>query len=178
MILYRHADPRFPFLWESPDQPAARWHHAGEGPAHYLADTPDGAWAEFLRHEGITKDEELENVRRALWAVEVPDRIRPSSPELPEQILCGGIDSYEACRAEARRLRQLGILELIAPSAALVRGGAGGWNVNGGLRPAPPRDGSVIVLFGPRPHLVGWAAVSVGRPRASLLQRVRHFGSK
>ena len=53
MILFRHADPRFPFLWETADQPGARWHGDREGPAHYFADTPDGAWAEFLRLEEI-----------------------------------------------------------------------------------------------------------------------------
>jgi hypothetical protein len=57
MIHYRHADPRFPFLWESNDQPP--------GPVQYFADTPDGAWAEFLRHEGIRADAELVNLRRA-----------------------------------------------------------------------------------------------------------------
>jgi hypothetical protein len=46
-MLFRHTDPRFPFLWESTDQPPARWHDRGEGPVQYLADTPDGAWAEF-----------------------------------------------------------------------------------------------------------------------------------
>jgi hypothetical protein len=66
VILYRHADPRFPFLWESAEQPAARWHGPGQGPVQYLADTPDGAWAEFLRHEGIREEAELVNVRRAL----------------------------------------------------------------------------------------------------------------
>ena len=65
MIVYRHADPRFPFLWEGNDQPPARWHGQGEGPVQYFADTPDGAWAEFLRHEGIRADAELVNLRRA-----------------------------------------------------------------------------------------------------------------
>ncbi len=41
MIAYRHADPRFPFLWESNAQPPGRWHGIGEGPVQYLADTPD-----------------------------------------------------------------------------------------------------------------------------------------
>src|SRR6202011_1235998 len=80
MIVYRHADPRFPFLWESVDQPAARWHGPGEGPVQYFADTPDGAWAKFLRHEGITKESELANVRRALWAIEVPDNLPAETP--------------------------------------------------------------------------------------------------
>jgi len=173
VILYRHADPRFPFLWERADQPAARWHGENEGPAHYLADTPDGAWAEFLRHEGIRREAELENVRRALWAVEVPDAIGAAAPELSAELLRGGADTYEACRAEARRLRDGGAGALRAPSAALVPGGARGWKVDGGLQPAPDRDGKVIVLYGLRPDLVGWPAALPGRPPADLLARVR-----
>jgi hypothetical protein len=89
VIVYRHGDPRFPFLWETPNQPTARWHIAGESPAHYLADTPDGAWAEFLRHEGITEPADLEGIRRTLWAIELK---RPPSltSHLPPQVLTEG----------------------------------------------------------------------------------------
>ena len=87
MILYRHGDQRFPFLWETPDQPPARWHSEGEGPVHYFADTPPGAWAEFLRHEGITGASELENVRRALWAVQAPDDLEAAEPKLGSKTL-------------------------------------------------------------------------------------------
>jgi hypothetical protein len=173
VILYRHADPRFPFLWERQDQPAARWHGDNDGPVHYLADTPDGAWAEFLRHEGIEQEADLENIRRALWAIEVPDATKPAEPQLPEETLTGGLGTYEACRAEARRLRAAGATALHAPSAALLPGGARGWKVEGSLQPAPDRNGVVLVLFGPRPDLVGWAATIVGRPRADLLPLVR-----
>ena len=62
MILFRHCDRRFPFQWDAASQPAARWHADGEGPAQYLADTPVGAWAEFLRHEGITDEADLSGV--------------------------------------------------------------------------------------------------------------------
>ena len=71
MIAFRHCDRRWPFLWESAVQPQARWHGEGEGPVQYLADTPDGAWAEFLRHEEITDEADLAGVSRALWAVSV-----------------------------------------------------------------------------------------------------------
>ena len=67
MIVFRHADPRFPFLWETASQPSGRWHAAGQGPAHYLADTPFGAWAELLRHEEITDTADLAGVRRAIF---------------------------------------------------------------------------------------------------------------
>jgi len=175
MIVYRHADPRFPFLWESVEQPPARWNGPGDGPVQYFADTPDGAWAEFLRHEGISHQAELEGIRRSLWVIELPDDPAPQTPHLSHPVLAGGTGSYEACRKEARRLRAKGARWLRAPSAALIAGGARGWKVNGGLQPAAGRDGFVLAVFGPRPDLVGWAAALAGRPRADLLARVRHL---
>jgi hypothetical protein len=123
MIVYRHADPRFPFLWENAEQPAARWHGPGEGPVQYFSDTPDGAWAEFLRHEGITDESELVNVRRALWAIEVPDNLALVSPRLARPLLTGGIETYETCQKEARRFRATGAKVLRATSAAQFAGG-------------------------------------------------------
>jgi hypothetical protein len=175
MIVYRHADPRFPFLWENTNQPSGRWQGPGDGPVQYFADTPDGAWAEFLRHEGITQESELANVRRALWAIELPDGLRAENPRLPPEILTGGLGTYEACQGEARRLRTKGVKALRAPSAALLPGGARGWKVEGGLRPASDRDGTVLAVFGLRPDAVGWAAAFAGRPRSDLLIRVRHL---
>jgi hypothetical protein len=175
MILYRHCDPRFPFLWQSPNQPAGRWHGEGEGLVQYFADTPDGAWAELLRHEGITDEAECVNVRRTLWAVEAPDDLGASPPELPVELLTGGLDTYEACQAEARRLRALGSPAVKAQSAALISGGARGWRVDQGLQPGEERDGAVVVLFGPQPALTGWVAAFEGRPHGELLRRIRHL---
>jgi RES domain len=175
MIVYRHADQRYPFLWESAGQPPARWHGPGEGPVQYFADTPDGAWAEFLRHEGITEESDLLNVRRALWAIELPDNLAADEPNLSRAVLTGGADTYAACRDEARRLRANGAKALRAPSAALVPGGARGWKVDGSLQLASPRDGSVFAVFGPRSDLTGWAACSAASPRSDLLPRVRQL---
>lgn len=175
MIVYRHADPRFPFLWESAGQPPARWHGPGEGPVQYFADTPDGAWAELVRHEGITDESELVNVRRALWAVEAPDDLPADAPRLPPSVLTGGTATYQECRKEARRLRTKGTKALRAPSAALLPGGATGWKADGGLLTAEERDGTVLAVFGPRPGFVGWMAAFASRPRSDLLSRVRHL---
>jgi hypothetical protein len=175
MIVYRHADPRFPFLWESNDQPPARWHGPGEGPVQYFADTPDGAWAEFLRHEGITAEAELVNVRRALWAIELPDDLTAEVPRVAQTILTGGFETYEECQKEARRLRNNGATALRAPSAALLPGSARGWKVNAGLQPAAARDGTVVAVFGTRRDFVGWMAAFAARPRWDLLARVRHL---
>jgi hypothetical protein len=174
VIVFRHADPRFPFLWERAEQPPARWHDVGEGPVQYFADTPDGAWAELLRHEEIKEEDDLAGVRRALWAVELPETPE-AAPELPSSALQGPPASYSRCRREAARLRHQGATGLRAPSAALLPGGATGWRVAGGLRPGPARDGDVYALFGRRPELVGWRAVAAGAPGADLLPRVRHF---
>jgi hypothetical protein len=169
MICFRNVDTRWPFLWEAAAQPPARWHGPGEGPAHYLADTPDGAWAEFLRHEEIRDPADLAGVRRHLWAVEVPDDEPYRVPRLPEAVLRGGLDTYEACRVEARALRARGASALRAPSAALVAGGAGGERVHGGVVPASERDGHVLVLFGGRPDLRGWLCAADGRPTERVL---------
>lgn len=175
MILYRHADPRFPFLWETVEQPPGRWNASGEGPVQYFADTPDGAWAEFLRHEGIKSESEVLNVRRALWAVEAQDSLGGDAPQLETPTLTGGLDTYPQCQAEARRLRNKGAVALRANSAALLPGTAGGWKVDGGLQPAEKRNGTVLAVFGARPDFVGWMCAFAGRPRADLLARVRHF---
>jgi hypothetical protein len=175
MIVYRHADPRFPFLWENTEQPPARWQGSGEGPIQYFADTPDGAWAEFLRHEGITAESELVNVLRALWAVEIPDDLNAEVPRVAQAVLTGGLDTYEACQKEARRLRRTGAVALRAPSAALQPESAGGWKVEGGPQPAVDRDGTVLAVFGSRPDFVGWMAAFAARPRSDLLARVRHL---
>lgn len=178
MTWYRNADPRYPFLWSDARQPAARWHGAGEGPANYFSDTPDGAWAEFLRHEEITTLVDLAGVSRAMWCAEV--RVaRAETPALPDDELFGDQASYQACQRESRALRLLGADSLIAPSAALKAGEAAGWRVNDTeSRCPPPRDGRVLVVFGPpQDRVEGWMAAADARPPVRLLDSVRHFGS-
>jgi hypothetical protein len=173
-LWFRHADTRFSFLWESADQPSARWHARGDGPVQYLADTPDGAWAEFLRHEGITEAADLAGVERALWTIEVDETAEaPARPGLDDAVCRGDERSYRACREEARRLRDAGQRALEAPSAALVTGGARGQLVDRGVREAPDRDGRVLVLFGSRPSLRGWLCGDGARPSERLLPLVR-----
>lgn len=174
MIVYRHADPRFPFLWESADQPAARWHGLADGPVQYFSSTPDAAWAEFLRHEEITDAADIATVSRSLWAIELPEETL-ASPDLPDATLVGGRSSYPACRAEAHRLRAQGARGLICPSAAIDRRTGSGFRTDGGLRAGPRREETVVVLFGGRPDLVGWAACYGGHPRPELISRVRQL---
>jgi hypothetical protein len=171
-MVFRHADPRFPFLWETAGQPAARWHESGEGPVHYFSETPDGAWAEFLRHEEIVDPADLAGIDRSLWSIELAHAPR-SRPRLEVATLTGGTSTYPACQREAHRIRSLGGRGLAAPSAAIESPSSSGFRADGGLQRGPFRVERVFVLFGPRPDLVGWAACQVGRPRADLLPRVR-----
>jgi hypothetical protein len=177
MIGFRHCDPRFPFLWDGSSQPAGRWHAEGEGPAHYFADTPDGAWAEFLRHEEITDPADLATIRRAIWAVELGD-VPAIRPDVPAGILDGALPAsgYDVCQAAARQARAAGHQRLDAPSAALLPGGARGRRIEGGGE-TPPRDGRVFVLFGdPRElKLQGWPAALAGAPSPDLLPRIRRY---
>ena len=172
VIAFRHADRRFPFLWENSSQPPARWNAEGEL-THYLCDTPDGAWAEFLRHEEIDDPQDLLTIRRAMWAVDIGEA-PTAGPGGPDEILCGNPETWPACQELAQQFRG-GTDGITAPSAALEPGGATGWRVDGGLQPGPIRDGKVFVLFGLRPDLVGWAATIDGRPGEEMLGRVRHF---
>ena len=174
MIVFRHVDRRRPFLWESADQPGGRWHAADEGPAHYFSETPDGAWAEFLRHEGITDAADLAGVSRALWAIELPDP-PTTAPALSDEVMVGRLSTYRQCQAEARRARAAGTTGLVAPSAAVSGATGSGFRTDGELRRGPRRPERVYVLFGRRPDLVGWAACAEGRPRDDLLVRVRHL---
>src|SRR5690349_7614858 len=119
MIGFRQCDPRFPYLWEGSSQPAGRWHAEGEGPAHYFADTPDGAWAELLRHEEITDPADLATVRRAIWAVDLGDT--PAiQPAVPADSVTGSqpASAFATCQAAAREARAAGHERLEVPSAA------------------------------------------------------------
>ena len=174
-VWFRHADRRVPPLWGTAAQPPARWHGAGEGPAQYLSDTPDGAWAEFLRHEEITDPGDLRGVERSLWALDVDeDAEAVATPELPAEVLTGGRATYDRCAAEARRLRVEGASAVGAASAALHAGDARGEVVvHGRRRPGPARDGRTLVLFGERPELVAWRCVEAGAPTARIVDLVR-----
>src|SRR5438094_9463305 len=118
MIAFRQVDARYPFLWDDRSQPAGRWHGAGEGPAHYFADTPDGAWAELLRHEEITDPEDVATIQRALSAVEIGDepghRVALSGP------IAVSSRSYPSGQDHARRLRARGARRVVASPAGPV----------------------------------------------------------
>lgn len=170
-IGYRHSDSRIPFLWQTSPQPPARWHGPGEGPANHFADTPVGAWAEFLRHEGIVDAADLAGVQRSLWAVELL-AAGYTPVHLPHAALFGNESSNPACQAEAARLRAAGATRLEVRGVALRPGGAHGWTSDLAIMAGAPRDGLVWVIYGTF-AATGWIAVEGGAPPARVLPLVR-----
>ena len=149
---YRHADGRYPFLWEGQSQPPARWHGTGQGPCQYFADTPDGAWAEFLRHEEITDPDDLIGVARSMWAVQIPDDIIDHSHQINEPDAYGDETPYSVCQERARAARDSGATALAVPSAALLPGAARGQATDGAvLHEGPERDGIVAEVVATQP---------------------------
>ena len=99
MIACRHVDPRFSFLREESSRSAGRWIAPGEL-THSFCDTPDGAWAEFLRHEEIRDPRDPFTVRRALRAVDIGE-VPSHRPDPPRETPTGGPDTWPACRPAA-----------------------------------------------------------------------------
>ena len=174
MIAFRQTDPRFPFLWESPTQPSARWHEADDGPVQYFSDTPEAAWAEFLRHEEIVDPGDVRGVRRAMWVASI-ERERLETPAVADRVARGGPSSYASCRRAAKELRRRGATGLIAPSAAIQRGHTVRFRVDGGLLREARDDAVTIALFGARPSLVGYLASPHAQPAPDLVASVRQL---
>ena len=143
----------------------------------YFADSPDGAWCEFVRHEEITELDDLAGVRHAMWVVEIGDVTGLHDSALPLTVLQGDVDSYEQCREESRSVRASGAPGMVVPSAAIKPGRAGGLRVEGGLVPGPNADGETVVLFGRRPDVIGWKDAEEARPPVWILESTRHFTS-
>lgn len=174
-----HGDPRLPLRQPVGGESSARWHDEADGPVRYLCDTPDGAWAEFLRHEEITDPADLPGVRRRVWAVEIDTAAeREATVVVPPRVATGDGWSYPACRTAARELRAGGVTCMAAVSAAVVPGGARGQLADGSLAEGADRDAVVWVLSGPRPAPRAWAVVDAGSPTARVLALVVPYGGR
>lgn len=184
-ILFRQNDANYAFLFpEGISQPPARWHGEGDGPAQYFATTPDGAWAELLRHEEIT--EELtpavfnEMFSRVLWAIDFPNEIQITEitqDRLTLDVCIGDEHTYLACQQAARALRNNQVRCLQVRTAALHDGQAQGAAVgpSGQLTPGPSLEGKTIVYFGTLPKAVGWRCGTSPVLDENFTKKVRHF---
>lgn len=159
-------------LRTEPSSAEGRFHRAGQRePTQYLCLHPLGPWAEYARHHGLRRPEQLGRVRERAWALRVDlsglieldfDNCSDHGME-PDDLV---VNDYRPCQDLADRLRADAVSGLVVPSAALP-----------GTRN--------VVIFGPRvgaPYLLDPvseldipASVSAedGRPLDRLLGQVR-----
>lgn len=171
---YRYSSYDTPLL-ARPNSEAGRWHTLGDGPTQYLSMSTDGAWAELIRREELTSEEEVSLVNISIWAVAV-DQVLIADYSTFEKAASAGFDpealvddDHSRCRQEGKRLRSLGCHGVLAPSAALP-------------------DTNNLTIFGPRiasswghPPLLASSMpstrVAIGAPPSGLLVRVRVHGA-
>jgi hypothetical protein len=122
---YRYSSYDTP-LWVRENTLPGRWHGRGDGPTQYLSLSTDGAWAELIRAEELTSEDEVAMVSVPLWALEVRQAmvVDYSTFELAEE---SGFDpaalvsdDHRRCRREGRRLRELGYAGV--PATVIAKG--------------------------------------------------------
>ncbi|MGH2798036.1 MAG: RES family NAD+ phosphorylase [Thermoleophilaceae bacterium] len=173
-IAHRYSSYDTPF-WARENSLPGRWHVRGDGPTQYLSLSTDGAWAELIRNERLTTEDEIAMVSVQMWAVAVTqamivdystfDRAEAAGFD-PEAVVD---EDYARCQQEGARLRGLKYSGILSPSAAL--------------------PGAVnLTLFGPRtastwgrPPLLASSlpatVIAKGAPPSGLLGQVRQVGT-
>jgi len=174
-VLYRYCDYDTPF-WARSNTKSGRWHTAGDGPTQYLSSTTDGAWADLIRNEALVTEEEIALVRMPLWQcridqayiVDYSDFEKAEAAGFPPDALID--DDQERCRAEGKRLRELGYGGITAPAAALP-----------GATTTTLFGGKVSIDWSATTRLasaIPAAVLTVGAPPRGLLARTRFIGQK
>lgn len=174
-VAFRYSDYDTP-LWARPNTEDGRWHLARTDPTQYLCLSPDGCWADLMRHEDLRTEIDVTLVRMPLWVLKLSEeRIadystfdKAETAEFPPDALVD--EDWQRCQAEAERLKNLGYRGVLAPAAALpgeialtLFGGrrAVGWNEEPGLVSAIPAK-----------------IVTVGAPPTGVVERVRFRGEE
>lgn len=173
-IAHRYSSYDTPF-WARESSLPGRWHGRGDGPTQYLSLSTDGAWAELIRNERLTTEDEVAMVSVQMWAVAVSQAMIVDYSTF-ERAEAAGFDSealvdedYARCQQEGARLRGLNYSGILSPSAAL--------------------PGAInLTLFGPRtastwnrPPLLASSlpatVIAKGAPPPGLLPQVRQVGT-
>lgn len=174
IIAHRYSSYDTPF-WARENTEPGRWHARGDGPTQYLSQSTDGAWAELIRNEELTTEDEAAMVSVQMWAVAVNQAMivdystfdRADAAGFDAEALVD--EDYARSQQEGSRLRRLGYSGILAPSAALP-------------------DAINLTLFGPkmastwnRPPLLASSLpatiITKGAPPPGLLARVRRIGT-
>lgn len=178
LTTYRVVDVRYPPFWADPQQPQGRWHAQGDGPCHYLSTTPEGAWAEIIRHEALREAEDVQDLHRSLWVVESPEPPIDAHPDLPGTRALFR-RPWAQCQAAARALRDAGHHALWADSAALPKASARVRQVQTGRLRSGRRRSEVVAFFGvATAHGLEAQHAADGHPDPQLTDRVQHLPKK
>jgi RES domain-containing protein len=173
-IAHRYSSYDTPF-WARENTEPGRWHMRGDGPTQYLSKSTDGAWAELIRNEELSTEDEVAMLSVQMWAVAVNQAMIVDYSTF-ERADAAGFDpdalvdeDHARCQQEGARLRALGYSGVRAPSAALP-------------------DAINLTLFGPRmastwdrPPLLASSlpatVITKGAPPPGLLAHVRQIGT-
>lgn len=174
LVAFRWSTYDVPF-WARANTRPGRWHVAGDEPTQYWSLDPHAAWAELIRQESLTHEDELEHVRMPLWVCRVrPSPIvdlRDAETRAEHGIAADALvaEDWSACQELGGRLRRQGVAGVVAPCAALP-------------------SASNLTVFGPR-RAIDWstspvlastvpAVISaVGRPPRGLVRRVQQVST-
>jgi RES domain-containing protein len=174
-LAYRYSNYDTPF-WARGNTKPGRWNVPGDGPTQYLSLSTDGAWAELIRAEALSTEDEVAQISMTIWQAEVEQAAVVDYSEFsgaeaagfPAEALVD--DDYSRCQREGRRLRERGYMGVIAPSAALP-----------GTLNLTLFGGRIAVDWNSTPHLassISAAVLTKGAPPPGLLPRVRHYGTR
>lgn len=156
-------------FWARGNSRPGRWHRVGDLPTQYWSLTPEAAWAELIRHEGLYEEAELDLVRMPLWVCRIPK--------------ASLVDLHVA---ELRRRYGLEADDLVDEDWNACQGARAALEADarGVIAPSPALPGHAnVTLFGAR-RAISWtrqpiltstipAALSaIGRPPEGLLARV------
>lgn len=174
LALFRYCSYDTPF-WVLKNTRAGRWHVTGDEPTQYWSSTPDAAWAELIRAEGLRTEEELDLVRMPIWVCRFPSSglldLRSGDAQKTAKVREADLiaDDWSACQTLGAELRE-SYAGAIAPCAAL-------------------EGHANVTIFGPR-RMIDWreraalasavpaCVASFGRPRPNLVQHVRHKAAR
>jgi len=176
-VAFRWSDYDVP-LWTRPNTSPSRWNRAQQDATQYLCLSPEGAWAELIRTEGLRTVQELELISKPMWILHVRERNLADYSTFEKAKAAGFApqalvdEDCERCQAEGRRLRELGFRGVLAPSAALP----GAINLTlFGRRLTVPWEYSEERLMA---SFVRAKRLAVGHPPSELLPLVRHRGTR
>lgn len=166
LTLFRYCGDESPF-WAVPNSRPGRWNSAGEQPTQYWSSSPDAAWAELIRFEGLGTEADLDLVRMPIWACRFPaeglvdlrnvavrDTVGFSEADLVD-------DDWSACQRLGSVLRES--QEGVIAASAVLEGHAN-VTIFGARRMIDWRERPVLASAVPA------CVMAVGRPRPGLIE--------